>query len=207
MLLCILNGGEGCIYIFRQRHNGVVRLLSHLSWLYAPGFILNSSKLTKNKYTSSLILRAFIGVINKFQRRRGKWSFSHSENETLCAFTATKLIKSIGVDIEYVTRKPRESIITYLGNNIGNNLIKTTLNPHEMAIIVMSCMESAFKALSFSIKEDFSLYLFDVLLITENTCRLRIKLIKNEYFIANVHYVLNDRRVVSVCCVRNTDLT
>lgn len=207
MLLCILNDGEGCIYIFRQRHNGVVRLLSHLSWLYAPGFILNSSKLTKNKYTSSLILRAFIGVINKFQRRRGKWSFSHSENETLCAFTATKLIKSIGVDIEYVTSKPRESIITYLGSNIGNNLIKTTLNPDEMAIIVMSCMESAFKALSFSIKEDFSLYLFDVLLITENTCRLRIKLIKNEYFIANVHYVLNDRRVVSVCCVRNTDLT
>lgn len=207
MLLCILNSGEGCIYIFRQRHNGVVRLLSHLSWLYAPGFILNSSKLTKNKYTSSLILRAFIGVINKFQRRRGKWSFSHSENETLCAFTATKLIKSIGVDIEYVTSKPRESIITYLGSNIGNNLIKTTLNPHEMAIIVMSCMESAFKALSFSIKEDFSLDLFNVLLITENTCRLRIKLIKNEYFIANVHYVLNDRRVVSVCCVRNTDLT
>lgn len=207
MLLCILNDGEGCIYIFRQRHNGVVRLLSHLSWLYAPGFILNSSKLTKNKYTSSLILRAFIGVINKFQRRRGKWSFSHSENETLCAFTATKLIKSIGVDIEYVTSKPRESIITYLGSNVGNNLIKTTLNPHEMAIIVMSCMESAFKALSFSIKEDFSLYLFDVLLITENTCHLRIKLIKNEYFIANVHYVLNDRRVVSVCCVRNTDLT
>lgn len=207
MLLCTLNSNEGCVYIYRQRHNGVVRFLSHISWLYAPRFILKSSKLTKNKYISSLILREFIRMINKFQGRRGAWSFSHSENETLCAFTSTELISSIGVDIEYITSKPRGSVIAYLENNIDNNIKKPNSDPHAMAIIVISCMESAFKALSFSIKENFSLDLFDVLLITENTCRLRIKLNKNECFIANVNYVLNDRRVVSVCCVRNTDLT
>lgn len=207
MLLYKFNLEEGWVYIYRQRHNGVVRFLSYMSFLYAPGFISKSSKLTKNKYVSSLILRFFIRLINCTHRPKGVSSFSHSANETLCSFTSAKSIASIGVDVEYITDKPRKSIITYLDDIINNDMKRISAAPHLMTIIIISCMESAFKAWSFLIKRNFSLDIFDVLLITESLCRLRIKLNENEFLTANVNYILKDRRVVSVCCVRNPALT
>ncbi|WP_274370422.1 hypothetical protein [Morganella morganii] len=168
---------------------------------------MKSSKSIKYRYISSVILRAFIRMMHPLKVRRGVFSFSHSENETLCAFSSSMFIKNIGIDIEYITNKPRKSIIAHFKGSINSHINKTKLSSHLVAIIVISCMESAFKASSFLTKKNFSLDIFDVLLITKNSCRLRIKLNENENLITNVTYTLSNKCVISLCCIKEKMLS